>query len=101
MATKGKLGGEKTGGRQYGTPNKVTTDLRTFINELLDSNRRQIIEDMKKLEPQQRITIFERLLSYAVPKMQSVEAKIDLNSISDEQLDRIIVELTNNIENED
>jgi len=55
---------------------------------------------MKKLEPQQRVMIFERLLSYAVPKMASVEAKFGFNSITDEQLDKIIVELSKNIENE-
>jgi hypothetical protein len=93
-------GTEKTGGREKGTPNKITTDLRTWINELLDSNRRQIAKDIKQLEPQQRVMIFEKLLSYAVPKMQSVEAKIDLNRLTDEQLDTIIVELSRNIENE-
>jgi hypothetical protein len=93
-------GTEKTGGREKGTPNKVTTDLRTWINELLDSNRRQIAKDIKKLEPQQRVMIFEKLLSYAVPKMQSVEAKIDLNRLTDEQLDTIIVELSKQVENE-
>jgi hypothetical protein len=93
-------GTQKTGGRSKGTPNKVTTDLRTWINELLDSNRRQIAKDIKQLEPQQRVMIFEKLLSYAVPKMQSVEAKIDLNRLTDEQLDTIIVELSKQIEDE-
>lgn len=65
-------GTSKTGGRQSGTPNKITTDLRTWINELLDGNRQQIIKDIKRLEPQQRVGIFEKLLSYAVPKLQSV-----------------------------
>jgi hypothetical protein len=52
------------------------------------------------LEPHQRVLIFEKLLSYAVPKMQSVEAKIDFNNLSDEQLDIIITELLNRVENE-
>jgi len=92
-----KKGHIKAGGRGKGTPNKLTGDLRSWINELLDSNRLQIIDDMKKLEPQQRVMIFERLLSYAVPKMASVEAKIDFNNFTDEQLDKIIVELSKNI----
>jgi hypothetical protein len=93
-------GTQKTGGRAKGTPNKVTTDLRTWINELLDSNRGQIAKDIKRLEPQQRVMIFEKLLSYTIPKMQSVEAKIDLNALSDGQLDTIISELAKNIDNE-
>jgi hypothetical protein len=93
-------GTRKTGGREKGTPNKVTTDLRTWINELLNSNRGQIVKDIKRLEPQQRVMIFEKLLSYAVPKMQSVEAKIDLNRLTDEQLDMIINELTKDLKDD-
>jgi hypothetical protein len=93
-------GTRKTGGRAKGTPNKVTTDLRTWINELLDNNRGQIEKDINQLESQQRVMIFEKLLSYAVPKMQSVEAKIDLERLTDEQLDTIIVELLKQIEND-
>ena len=96
-----KKGAEKTGGRVIGTPNRVTTDLKMWINDLLDSNREQIIKDIRSLEPNQRVAIFERLLSYAVPKQQSVTAQIDLNRLSDEQLDMIVHELTNSIENED
>jgi hypothetical protein len=95
-----KKGIQKTGGRAKGTPNKVTSDLRAWINELLDSNRGQIAKDIKLLEPHRRVMIFEKLLSYAVPKMQSVEAKIDLNTLSDEQLNIIISELTKNIDDE-
>jgi hypothetical protein len=93
-------GTQKTGGRTKGTSNKVTTDLRTWINELLDNNRQQIITDLKRLEPQQRVMFFEKLLSYSLPKLQSVEAKINLHDLTDEQLDRIIIELTKKIENE-
>jgi len=87
-------------GRPKGVPNKATTDLRTWINELLDSNRLQIIKDMKKLEPSRRIAIFEKLLSYAVPKMASVEAKIDLNTLTNTQLDILINELTKDLKDE-
>ena len=93
-------GTPKTGGRQAGTPNKVTTDLRTWVNDLLDSNRKQIVKDIKSLEPQQRIAAFEKLLSYALPKQQAVQATIDFDRLSDEQLDVIINELTNNLSNE-
>ena len=84
--------------RAKGTPNKVTSDLRTWINELLDSNRLQIIKDIEELEPQQRVAIFEKLLTYAIPKIQSIEAKIDVNNLTNEQLDSIIVELLKQIE---
>jgi hypothetical protein len=93
-------GAKKTGGRSKGTPNKVTTDLRTWIGGLLDSNRKQIEDDLEHLEPQQRVVFFEKLLHYALPKMQSVEAKIDFSKLSDEQLNKVITEITKDIENE-
>jgi len=96
---KGKTGNPK--GRPRGTPNKVTTDLRAWIGEVLDSNRQQIVKDIGQLEPQQRVAIFEKLLGYAVPKMQSIDAKIDLNRLTDEQLDIIIAELLKQIDHGD
>jgi hypothetical protein len=91
---------QKTGGRAKGTPNKVTTDLRGWINKLLNDNRKQFESDLKHLEPQQRLMIFEKLLPYAVPKMQSVEAKIDINDLTDEQLNTVINGLIKDFENE-
>lgn len=94
-----KTGHKKAGGRQKGTPNKTTQDLRTWIHDLLDNNREQITRDLKKLEPHQRIAIYEKLLTYVIPKQQSVSAQIDLNNLTDAQLEIIINELTSKIEN--
>lgn len=57
-------------GRPKGTPNKVTADLRTWINDILNDNRLQIENDLKCLEPYQRIAVFEKLLQYALPKQK-------------------------------
>jgi hypothetical protein len=65
-------------GRPKGTPNKVTADLREFVDELLHSNKRQIVKDMKRLEPQQRVAIFEKLLSYSLPKKQSISIEAQI-----------------------
>ena len=80
-----KKGHPKTGGRGKGTPNRVTTSIREWINEVLNNNRTQFEKDLKVLEPHQRVAIFEKLLAYSTPKLQSVEANIDLsqNQLSD------------------
>jgi len=95
-----KKGTPKTGGRMKGTPNVVTSNLRGWINEVLNNNRTQFEKDLKRLEPYQRVVIFEKMLAYSTPKLQSVEAKIDLNLLTDEQIDVIINEITNNLSDE-
>ena len=87
-------------GRPKGKPNKVTVEMRTWLAGLIDKNRRQFESDLNQLEPKDRLVIIERLLQYTVPKLQAVQAQIDLNKLSEEQLDTIINELTNNLNDE-
>ncbi len=91
-------GTKKTGGRQKGTPNKVTKDLRGWVSDLIDSNREQIEKDLQELEPKERIQVFEKFLQYTLPKKQSVKTEIDFNTMTDEQLNDIINQITENIE---
>ena len=84
-------------GRPKGIPNKLNADTKAWLAKLLDKNRRQFEKDLKRLEPHQRVAIFEKLLAYSVPKMQAVQAKIDFGSLSDEQLDLICNELTKDL----
>lgn len=59
------------GGRPKGKANKVTGDLRSWINNFIDSNRDQIQKDWKKLDPKNRIIMFEKLLKYTLPTLQA------------------------------
>ena len=65
-------GTPKTGGRQAGTPNKVTGTLKDFISNLIENNREQIEADLKKLQPKDRLMILERLLQYVIPKQNDI-----------------------------
>lgn len=85
-------------GRPKGKPNRVTGEVREWIRALIDKQRPQLEKDLKALDPAERWRIIEKLMSYVVPKMKSVEAKIDLNSLSDEALDGLIRELTKEVE---
>lgn len=63
-----KKGSEKTGGRATGTPNKVTSDLKTWVASILDNGRDKFVESLEQLEPQEYIRVFTGLLNYALPK---------------------------------
>ena len=65
-----RIGDKKTGGRQKGSLNKVTSSLREWIDQILRSGQDQFLEDMKQLDPSERVRVFTSLLNYAIPKQQ-------------------------------
>jgi len=82
--------GTKTGGRMQGVPNRLTGDLRTKVNQIIENNIGTIQQDIESLEPKDRLLILEKLLKYTLPTLASQNIEIDLNSLSDAQLDQII-----------
>lgn len=92
---KGHTGNPK--GRPKGTPNKLTSTVREWIAELIDSNRDQVEKDLKALKPIERVQMIERLMQYVVPKQQAVSAAIDFSQLTDSQLDEVVNRLTQGI----
>ena len=74
-------GTPKTGGRQAGTPNKVSGSLKEFVVDLLNDNREQMQKDLKALKPKERVAAYLSMLQYVVPKQQAVSADVDLGGI--------------------
>ena len=89
-------GSPKTGGRKRGTPNRVTTDLKTWVASILDGGRDRFVESLEQLEPAEYVKVFTGLLNYVLPKQQAVgiDAKVnDVKPMSMEEARRIIAEL--------
>ena len=80
MAGGRQKGTIKTGGRQKGSPNKVTSAVKECISKMLTdyTNSETFLKDFAELEPKERLMIAEKLMNYVVPKMQSVEVE-DVN----------------------
>ena len=82
-------------GKPKGATNKTTIDLRKWINQFIDDNREQIQKDWKRLEPKDRLAMFEKLLKYCLPTLQSTSMDLGFEKLTDEQLDEIINQLQN------
>ena len=85
------------GGRQRGTPNKSTASFRAWLQELVTKNKRQIKQDREALDPRDRLAMLERFMRYVLPRMESVTAAVDLNMLSDEQINQVVEQITANM----
>lgn len=75
--------GTKTGGRQKGTPNKTTAELKSVINKLIGDyqDSGQMAQDLMSIEdPRERLTTACKLMEYVIPKMRSVETDVHLDN---------------------
>ena len=85
---KGKTG--NPAGRPKGTPNRITSDMKTWIQNMIDGNRRKFEADLKKLDPKDRLVILERLMAYVIPKQQSITVEAQIMA-EYEQLEKLLM----------
>lgn len=64
--------GKKFGGREQGTPNKVTKELRTALKNMMANEIEAIPELLSKLEPKERLELTCKLLVFILPKMEPI-----------------------------
>ena len=85
-------------GRPKGTPNKTTSEMRSKIQKLVDTNWTTISKDIKKMQPRDRVEMVVRLLPYVTPKLQVTDLNIDFDRLNDEQLDSFVNSLIEKLE---
>ena len=86
-------------GRPKGVPNKKNADLRERINALIENNWANVQSDLDMLEAKERLAFLEKLLSYTLPKLQSVQMQSDPQL--DEEKTVIVFSLPDNGRNVD
>ena len=64
--------GIKHGGRQKGTPNIMTKELRSVLKDILYQELEEVQERFKLLEPKERIELLIKLMPYVLPKVTSI-----------------------------
>jgi hypothetical protein len=72
-------------GRPRGAKGKTSEVIRDNIRRFLAKNMAALQKDYDKLEPKDRLLLFERLLKYIVPN-----ADFDLSKLSSRDLDLLI-----------
>lgn len=79
----------KHGGRKAGTPNKTSVDVRQFLADYFGeyTDGEQFKQDLAALDPRERVRVLVAILPYLTPKLQSVDADVnvgaDSNNIAD------------------
>ena len=75
-------------GRQKGTPNKSTTNLKSSIQQIVERQFETLESDLQGLDGRDKINFVLKLIEYILPKQR--EQKINFNELSDIEIDELI-----------
>jgi len=75
--------GKKYGGREAGTPNRLTKELRVALKNILHQEIELLPEHFNKLEPKDRLELLVKLLPFALPKVEPESYQIGEGGIAD------------------
>ncbi len=64
--------GNKYGGREKGTPNRLTKELRSVLKDIVYRELETIELRLDELDPKERIELTIKLMPYVFPKLQSI-----------------------------
>jgi hypothetical protein len=65
--------GQKFGGRTKGVPNRDTTEIRNSFQLLIENNLKQLEQDLKDLEPKDRVKAILDLSKFVIPLLKATE----------------------------
>lgn len=69
--------GKKYGGRQKGTPNRMTVELRSILKDILYQELEDIEERLDVLEPKTRIELLIKMMPFVLPKTKEISHTTD------------------------
>jgi hypothetical protein len=73
----GKPTGQKFGGRQKGTPNKDTSEIRKKFQSLVEDNLEVLQADLNKLKPFERVKLIIELGKFVLPTLKAIEVQTE------------------------
>ncbi len=63
---------EKHGGRKAGTPNVITSEMRSILKQLIANELERLPATLESMEPEKRIDVILKLIPYVLPKVEPV-----------------------------
>lgn len=76
-------------GRPKGSKNKVEKPLRLWVQNFIEGKTKDLEKAWNDLEPKDKFIMFEKLLAYSLPKPQTIDLNMNLESLKEEDIDRI------------
>ncbi|MDG5800044.1 hypothetical protein QA597_06700 [Marinilabiliaceae bacterium ANBcel2] len=76
--------GIKTGGREQGTPNRLTKELRAMLKNILAKEIEKIPDVLDKLEPKDKMEMIIKLLPFTLPKVEPENYAIGEGGVLDD-----------------
>lgn len=83
-------------GRPKGKSNHFTGDVKAWLLELFGKHTGTLEADLKAMKPRERWEIISRILPFITPKASDV--RIDINNLTDAQINEIIKQITQNLQ---
>jgi hypothetical protein len=103
--------GQKTGGRQVGTPNKATQEARQAISTFVNGNAHRLTEWLDKVadgdpeyeikpNPAKAFELFQSVVEYHIPKLARLDhtGQVDGHMTIDVKAKEVVADLVKNIE---
>lgn len=90
----------KTGGRRKGTPNKISTELKTKISNLLSNNFEKLEKELQSMSGKDFVHYYTKLSEFVLPKMRSMEPQIVWGDLSESEKDEILNTIADKVKEE-
>ena len=76
----------KTGGRKKGTPNKISSQVKEKLSQIIDETIDSL--DISVMNSNQKIKLIQIGLQYIIPKSQKIEEQKEEQNITVEIIDK-------------
>ena len=87
-------------GRRPGATNKVAKPIKETLSNFLNEKIQELPEIWTKLTPRDRAGFIKDLVPYYIPKLQNIEATMELDLLSEEHIKRIATDVLNALQND-